>query len=60
MLEDLVTRARAGEIQSLVVALAGADGKPECAMTMDQGHGVTMVGALRVAEMKLCRKSTRY
>jgi hypothetical protein len=53
MLEELLERARAGDVQSIVLVTAGADGHPECCMAMDRGHAAAIIGALRVAEKQV-------
>lgn len=53
LLEDLLKRARDGEVQSIVVIAGGPDGHPECAMRLDRGHAVAVIGALCVATRKV-------
>jgi hypothetical protein len=53
MIEALLSRARAGDVQSIVFVAAGVDGHPECEMAMDRGHAVNMLGVLRVAESEV-------
>lgn len=53
MLEGLLESAHAGDVQSVVLVTARADGQPECWMAMDRGHATAIIGALRVAERQI-------
>lgn len=53
IIEELLERARTGDIQSFVVVTADPEGHPACEMAMDRGHATAMIGALRVAEKQI-------
>lgn len=53
ILASYLQRAKDGEVRSLVVLATGADGHPECAMQMDRGDAVSLVGTLKAAEHRI-------
>ncbi|WP_210165516.1 hypothetical protein [Hyphomicrobium sp. 99] len=55
ILAELLVRAEAGKLQSLVVVTISEDGTPELAMKMDRGHAASVIGGLHVAGTKLAR-----
>jgi hypothetical protein len=55
MIEGLLERARAGDVQSFVVVTADPGGHPQCEMAMDRGHATTIIGALRMAESHILK-----
>ena len=52
-LEDLLERAIAGELRSLMTISAGADGHPECSMTLDRCHCIGIIGTVEVAKARI-------